>query len=144
MKEGSAAWKLANFAGLQLAWFACVLGAAHDLVWAGWLVGLAFVAFRFAWIRARRPDAILAAAALLLGGAYETLNRGAGVHTTTTDVFPAPAPPSWLLLRVAFGIQWGIALPLLFWLAERAQRGGSPAASAAADRGGPVTSPRAG
>jgi len=105
MKEGSAAWKLANFAGMQIAWFACVLGAAHDLVWAGWLVGLAFVGFHFACIRNRRPDAVVAVAAVLLGVVFETLNHGSGVYSTVTDIFPAPAPPSWLLLLwVAFAL----------------------------------------
>lgn len=180
MKEGTTLWKLANFAGMQIAWFACVLGAAHDLVWAGWLVGLAFVAFHFVLLKDRRPDAILAVAALLLGVIYETLNHGAGVYSTTTDFFAAPAPPSWLLLLwVAFalairhsmgwmrgryvvaailgaiagpmswrggaalgavtfgdlaapwwltlGIEWGIAMPLLLYVADRAERGASPA-----------------
>lgn len=105
MKEGSTAWKLANFAGMQIAWFACVLGAAHDLVWAGCLTGLAFIAFHFAWVRDRRPDAIVAAAALLIGIVSETLNHGAGVYTVTSDLLPAPAPPSWLLiLWVAFAL----------------------------------------
>jgi len=199
LKEGSGAWKLANFAGLQIVWFACVLGAAHDKAWAGWLAGLVFVAFHFTWIRDRRPDTLVAAAALLLGAVYETLNLATGVYTTTTDVFPAPAPPSWLLVLwvtfalairhsmrwmrgrylvgallgaiagplswrggaalgavafgdpkvpwwLTFGIEWGIAMPLLAYVASRAERGASSAdaaASPAAERGEAVTSSRA-
>ena len=49
---------LINFAAFQIGWFACVLGAAHALPWAGAGIALAIVAWHLA--RARRPRAELA------------------------------------------------------------------------------------
>jgi hypothetical protein len=103
--EGSKGWKLANFCGMQIAWFACVLGAAQDWLGIGWLIGLAFVVGHFVLVKNRRPDVIVAAAALGMGLVWETLNRGSGVATVARDYFPAPIAPSWLLLLwVAFAL----------------------------------------
>lgn len=47
-------FRLFNFIAYQLAWFACVLGAAHDLAWAGAAFALAVAAVHLAL----RPAAI--------------------------------------------------------------------------------------
>ena len=41
-------FRLLNFLAYQLAWFACVLGAAHDLAWAGAAFALAVTAVHLA------------------------------------------------------------------------------------------------
>jgi len=41
-------FRLLNFLAYQLAWFACVLGAAHDLAWAGVVFALAVTAVHLA------------------------------------------------------------------------------------------------
>src|SRR5687767_1139880 len=47
-REVMGVFRLFNFVAYQLAWFACVLGAAHDLAWAGALFAVAVAALHLA------------------------------------------------------------------------------------------------
>ena len=46
-------FRLFNFVAYQLAWFACVLGAAHDLAWVGAVFAVAVAALHLALRRDR-------------------------------------------------------------------------------------------
>lgn len=65
--------KLVNFALFQLAWFACVFGAASGRAALGAGVALALLAIHFAWCTAdRRADASLIVAAVAFGAVADS------------------------------------------------------------------------
>lgn len=58
-------FRLLNFLAYQLAWFACVLGAAHDLAWAGAAFALAITAAHLALRRDASELRLVACAAAI-------------------------------------------------------------------------------
>lgn len=67
-----------NFVAFQLGWFACVLGAANGLPWAGPLVVLAVVALHLARVRRPLPELRLVALAMALGLLVDSLLLATG------------------------------------------------------------------
>ncbi|MDH4173851.1 MAG: DUF2878 domain-containing protein [Betaproteobacteria bacterium] len=62
-----------NFVLFQMGWFACVLGAAHGLAWAGALTALAIVAWHVVRAGDWQRELLLVACAVALGIVFESL-----------------------------------------------------------------------
>ncbi|MGK2926041.1 MAG: DUF2878 domain-containing protein, partial [Lysobacterales bacterium] len=67
-----------NFVAFQLGWFACVLGAANGLPWAGPLVVLAVVTLHLARARRPLPELRLIGLAMALGLLVDSLLLATG------------------------------------------------------------------
>mgnify|MGYP006314445723 CR=1 FL=1 len=67
-----------NFVAFQLGWFACVIGAANGLPWAGSLVVLAVVALHLARVRRLLPELRLIGVAMALGLLVDSLLLATG------------------------------------------------------------------
>lgn len=91
-------WKFAiSLVLFQLAWFACVLGAAHDHVLAGMLVVAAVVGVHCGLSSARNADIALIAIAVMMGFVWDSLMTRYGVISYAS---PQPSPfwaPPWIL-----------------------------------------------
>ena len=88
---------LLNLVAFQLAWFACVLGAAHGMPGLGILAVVAAVALQFALSTARSHEAVLLGAALLMGLVWDTAMARSGIVVYAS---PGPLPdwaPGWIL-----------------------------------------------
>ena len=85
-----------SFVGLQIAWFACVLGAAHGHAWLGPTVVLPALAIhvRTQPRAARRKEIVLLALAALAGFFVDTALLRAGV----ISVAGAEVSPPWLVV----------------------------------------------
>ena len=88
---------IAQFCLFQAAWFACVLGAAHDRVGLGVLAVGATVMANWGLSDRRGVEMVLTAQALLMGLAWDTwMLRGAWVHYASPGPFAGWAP-LWIL-----------------------------------------------
>ena len=87
----------ANFAAFQLGWFACVLGAAHGLPWAGTGVALAIVAWHLA--RAARPGAelVLVLIAAGVGALWDSGLSALGWIRYPSGVLIEGTAPYWIV-----------------------------------------------
>lgn len=63
----------------QIGWFACVLGAAHGLAWAGILVAGVLIALHLLRVARPVPEIKLIASVVLIGGAWENLTVALGL-----------------------------------------------------------------
>ena len=121
-----------NILLFQAGWFACVLGAAHDLPWAGPLAAAAIVAWHLA--RAAQPNHELAlvAVAAVLGALFETLLVQAGWVRFETGVLIEGTAPYWMVaLWAIFATTLNISLRSLRphrWLAAVLGAIGGPVA----------------
>lgn len=104
---------LANFLLFQAAWLAGVLGAAHGRPWLGPVVALAAVAWHLARARRALPEALLLAAALVLGAAFENfLVLGGWLRFETSEI--AALAPAWMVaLWAAFATTLNVSLRVL-------------------------------
>ena len=67
-----------NFVAFQIGWFACVLGAANGLPWAGPLVVLAVIALHLSQVRRPLPELRLIGLAMALGLLVDSLLLATG------------------------------------------------------------------
>jgi hypothetical protein len=110
-----------NFALMQAGWFACVLGAANGLPWAGTAAAGAIVAWHVA--RATRPAAELKLVAIvtLAGGAFDSALAAAGWVTFPNGQFAPWLAPHWIFaLWALFATGLNLSLAWLkgrWWLA---------------------------
>jgi len=86
-----------NLTAFQLAWFACVLGAARGTLWWGFAAVAAAVALQLVVSDARLADVVLLIAALAVGLVWDTAMLRAGVV-----LYASPGPlagwaPAWIL-----------------------------------------------
>ena len=88
---------IVNVVLFQIGWFACVLGAAHAMPWAGTGVAAAVVAYHL--MRAARPpeELKLIAAALVIGAAWDSALVALGWISYPTGNFIAGVAPHWIL-----------------------------------------------
>lgn len=88
---------LLNLLAFQLAWFACVLGAAHGRPDLGIAAVAAAVALQVALSTARGHEALLIGAALLMGLVWDSAMARLGIVVYAS---PGPLPewaPAWIL-----------------------------------------------
>ena len=97
----------------QAAWMASVLGAAHGRPWLGPIAALAVVAWHLARARRVLPEALLLAAALALGAAFESLLVLGGWLRFETGI-PAIGAPAWMIaLWAAFATTLNVSMRML-------------------------------
>jgi len=115
-------FRLFNFVAYQLAWFACVLGAAHDLAWAGAAFAIAVAALHLA-LRRDPAELRLVVSAAAIGFLVDS----ALVRTQFVEFASAGSngwAPLWMVsLWMAFAttlnhsLHWLVSRPLVAALA---------------------------
>jgi hypothetical protein len=121
-----------NILLFQAGWFACVLGAAHGMPWAGPLAAAAIVAWHLARAAQPRQELALVAVAAVLGALFETLLVQASWVRFETGVLIAGTAPYWMVaLWAIFATTLNVSLRSLRphrWLAAALGAIGGPVA----------------
>lgn len=108
---------VANFVAFQAGWFACVLGAAHDLPWAGTIAATVIVAAHI--FSAVRPleESKLVAIALLIGALWDSTLVALGWLDFKSGFLIEGMAPHWILaLWALFATTLNVSLS---WLKPR-------------------------
>jgi Protein of unknown function (DUF2878) len=121
-----------NVVLFQVGWFACVLGAAHGLAWAGALSALAIVAWHVARAGEPRRELALVVCAAALGAVFETLLVQSGWIRFGAGVLIEGAATYWMVaLWALFATTLNVSLRSLrnrAWLAALLGAIGGPVA----------------
>lgn len=88
---------ISNFILFQIGWFACVIGAAKQLPWLGVIVVAAIVAWHLSLSKQAKPELILLALALVIGGIYDQLMLSSGLISYQAHGWIASLVPAWIL-----------------------------------------------
>ncbi len=88
---------LLNAAAFQLAWFACVLGAAGSMPLAGTLTVCAVVALHLGTVRNPAPEAMLVVALATIGAGWDSLVVTLGLMAYPSGVFADGIAPHWII-----------------------------------------------
>lgn len=88
---------IVNAALFQCAWFACVLGAAHGMPWAGVCAVALVVGWHLARAARPLPELALVGVALLIGAVFETLLVQSGWVRFDTGMPSAGTAPLWMV-----------------------------------------------
>lgn len=88
---------LVNFVAFQLGWFACVLGAAHGLPWAGTGVALAIVAWHLTRAIRPRDELVLVLIAAGIGAVWDSALSALGWIRYPNGVLIEGAAPHWIV-----------------------------------------------
>jgi hypothetical protein len=108
---------IVNFAGFQIGWFACVLGAAYGKPWAGPVAVLFLFLVHLALSGKKPREVALALAAAAIGFAFDSILIAAGTFSPVRELLPAPFSPLWL---VAMWVNFALILNVsLRWLQGR-------------------------
>lgn len=86
-----------NFLLFQLAWFACVIGAAKQLPWLGVAVTLVCLAWHFYSAQKKMDECKLLIITLLVGGSFDQLLLSAGLLTYQAHGWSTVVVPVWIL-----------------------------------------------
>lgn len=86
-----------NLLAFQLAWFACVLGAANNVPSWGIATAAAAVGLQLAVGNAARRDTILVAVAMVIGLVWDTVMARAGIVEYASPGPVAGFAPAWIL-----------------------------------------------
>ena len=86
-----------NFVVFQAGWFACVLGAAHGLAWAGTLAAGVIVAAHVFFAVRPRAELKLVATALLIGVVWDSALVALGWLNYPAGFFIDGLAPHWIL-----------------------------------------------
>lgn len=106
-----------NFVVFQAGWFACVLGAAHGLAWAGTLAAAVIVTAHVVFALRPRAELKLVAIALLIGALWDSALVYFGWLAYPAGSFIAGCAPHWILaLWALFAITLNYSLG---WLKGR-------------------------
>lgn len=132
-----------NILGVNIGWFACVLGASHGLPGLAPAVVSGLFAVHVSLNRPAKCEALLAATVALVGFGFDSFLMAAGVYEARRWLLPAPLATLWLIsLWVNFALVLNVALRPLHgrWLAAAAVGAvGGPVAYLSAERLGAVT-----
>jgi len=102
---------LVNFVLFQLGWFACVLGAAHGMPWAGVAVALVIVAWHLARAPRPRPELTLLVIAAAIGFAWDSALVALGwIEYPNGALFPGTAPVWIVAMWVVFATTLNVSL----------------------------------
>jgi hypothetical protein len=88
---------IVNFIAFQLGWFACVLGAAHGMPWAGTGVALAIVAWHLARANEPRPELVLILVAAGIGALWDSGLAALGWIRYSSGVLIDGTAPHWIV-----------------------------------------------
>ena len=129
---------IVNFVGFQVGWFACVLGAAHGMPWAGTAVAAAIVVLHLELAGRPLEELKLVAIAMTVGALWDSALVTLGWITFTSGTAIDGVAPQWILamwalfattLNISLGWlkrRWiagallgAIAGPLAYWAGAR-------------------------
>ena len=108
---------ITNFVLFQLAWFACVLGAAKAMPWAG--VGVTFIILGWHFYHAKqaRPEVILMLTALFIGAIFDQSMLMLHLIEYQAHGWNTWLVPAWILaLWLAFASTLNVSLG---WMHDR-------------------------
>jgi Protein of unknown function (DUF2878) len=109
--------KLFNFAGLQLGWYACALGAARGRPWIGLVTVGVYLVVHVCWSPDRWRELALIARVGLLGTAIDSFQKQTGLLAYASDAAPSWLCPLWITaLWALFGSSLTTSLG---WLRDR-------------------------
>ncbi len=125
-----------NFVLFQIGWFACVLGAAKLMPWLGVLVVAAIVVWHLSQAKQAKPELVLLAIALLIGGIYDQLMLTSNLITYQSHGWSNSLVPPWILALWALFVT--ILNVSLRWLKDIKSRGKWLVAVLFGANGGPL------
>jgi hypothetical protein len=121
-----------NMLLFQIGWFACVLGAASGLPWAGVVAAIAIIGWHLARATQPKRELALVAVAALAGATFETVLVQAGwVHFDSGVLLEGTAPYWMVALWALFATTLNVSLRSLRehpWLAALLGAVGGPVA----------------
>lgn len=127
-----------NFIGCQVAWSACVLGGANDRALAGTLVAAAVIALHLAFAKRAAPEALLIAAASVIGLLWDSALIAIGLFTYPSGALAPGLAPYWMVaLWAVFATSLNLSMGFLkgrLWLAALVGAVGGPLSYAAGGR----------
>ena len=88
---------IVNFVLFQIGWFACVLGAAKQLPWAGAAVVVAIVIVHLRLAKQAKPEIILLLISMLIGGSYDQLMQHNALLSYQAHGWAAAVVPVWII-----------------------------------------------
>lgn len=102
---------ITNFILFQLAWFACVMGAANNLPWLGVVVTLAALAWHFFHSQHPKSELLLILAALCIGGLFDQFMLAMSWVNYQAHGWDTGLVPVWILaLWMAFASTLNMSL----------------------------------
>jgi len=102
---------LINFILFQIAWFACVAGAAKGMPWLGVSVTIAILAWHLYKARQARPELLLMSAALAAGACFDQLMLTMHAVEYQQHGWSVSFVPVWILaLWLAFATTLNVSL----------------------------------
>jgi hypothetical protein len=132
-----------NFVLFQLAWFACVLGAAYQMPWIGPLAVAAIVGYHLLRVPEPRAEIALLVIVALIGAVFDSVLVSTGWLAYPSGQWAAYLAPYWIVaMWVAFATTFNVSLN---WLKGRPLLGfafgavGGPLAFVAGEKLGGVT-----
>jgi len=132
-----------NIAAFQIGWFACVMGAARGMPWAGTVIALAVVAMHLVLAPNARYQSVLVVSVAVLGFIVDTLLTQGGWLAFTSGVLLPDTAPYWMVaLWMIFATTLNVSLNWLknrWWLAAMFGATGGPLAYYAGTEFGAVT-----
>ena len=106
-----------NFVLFQVAWFACVLGAAYGMPWIGPLVVALVAAFHLLKVPEPRAEAMLLLSAAIIGLVFDSILVASGWLSYEVGQWHASLAPYWIVtMWVAFATTFNVSL---HWLKGR-------------------------
>lgn len=136
---------LANFVLFQLAWFACVAGAAYGMPWLGVSVTLITTAWHLHQSRHAKPEMLLMFAVLLIGASFDQLMLLLQLVAYQQHGWSTSLVPVWIMaLWLAFASTLNLSLAWLqgrYLIAAMFGASGGPLAYLGAQNIGAVTLP---
>jgi len=133
---------IANFALFQLAWFACVAGAAYGMPWLGVAVTLAVIGWHLFQSGQVKAELCLLSAALLIGACFDQAMLLTELVAYRQHGWSSSLVPVWILaLWVAFASTLNLSLAWMqgrYLLAMLFGAAGGPLAYSGAEKIGAV------
>lgn len=103
--------QVVNIVGLNVGWFASVLGAAYGWFWVGPAMVAGLLALHLALNGPRRAELLVAAAAVVIGFVVDTSLIAGGVYEPARWLLSAPLTTPWLVaMWVNFALTLNVAL----------------------------------
>lgn len=132
-----------NFLLFQIAWFACVLGAANNLPWIGPLVVGLIVIYHVRRVPSAGPELQLIGSAAVIGAVFDSLLAASGWVSYPSGQWHAALAPYWIVaMWIGFATTLNVSLSWLkrrYWLATLFGAVGGPLAYLAGAKLGGIT-----
>lgn len=88
---------IVNFILFQMAWFACVIGAAKNMPWLGVIVTIGIVAWHLSQAKQAKPEVILLLIALAIGASFDQIMHSTHLLTYQAHGWSNNLVPVWIL-----------------------------------------------